>query len=163
MEQTTKGKIKLAGILNLIGAGICLLLLVGIFAAFYGGAIQFEGGDSGEGLGFAVSAVLLLVLFMLSFVPSCLIDLVWQTVFGIILLKRANAEQPDAPPKWTIVLSLIFKIISVPCFLFCALVVFSLLRHGAFLLGVALAAITVLLLIYLFVLYGFEVRARRTD
>lgn len=162
MEYTTK-RTKTAGILNLIGAGLCLLLLAGILAAFYGGAIQFDGENAGEGLGFAISAAVFLVLFMIAFVPICLVDLIWQTVFGIVILKKAGETTPRTPAKWAVILSLILKIISVPGFLFGAVVVFSLLRQGNPALGIVLAAATVLLLIYLFVLYAFEVRAKRAD
>lgn len=147
-----------AGIMNLIGAGLCLIGVVALFACMYGGVIGKDAeNDVESGVGFAVSVIVFLPFLLITFVPLCVTDAVWQTVFGIKLLRTGRPLS-----RGFYVTALILKILSALVFAFDSILIYGLAdAGGSKLLAGILAAAFLLLAVYQIVVGVVERKERK--
>lgn len=166
-ENEAAGKCRTAGAVNLIGAALCLLYLAVFFICLYSGVIGKDVGDDAQsGLGFAVFIIVGVPLFLFTFAPICVIDVVWQLAFGIRLLnveKRLEDGREALPARGAFILSGVLKILSVVLFAFGALLTYGIAEvGGSVALAVAFAVGALLLAAYEIVLFVMERKARRS-
>lgn len=154
-------KTKAAGIMNLIGAVLCFLYCAAFLICLYGGFFIVDGGSSGEGIGLAVAAVIFLPLLLICFVPICVTEIVWQTVFCVKLFRICAEAQRGENRRFSkapYVTSLILKILSVPLLGISMFFLYAFSRIG---LTWAFMIFTVLLAAYFIVTLTAENKSKR--
>lgn len=154
-------KTKTAGIMNLVGAVLCFLYLAAFLVCLYGGLLIGEGGGSEEGAGAAIAAVVLLPLLLICFVPICVTEIVWQTVFCVKLFRICAEAQRGENRRFSkapYAASLVLKILSIPLL---AVSMLFLYAFGSLGLTWAFTIFTILLAAYFIVTLAAENKSKR--
>lgn len=158
------GRFRAAGILNLIAAALYLLYLAVFFVCLFNGVIGKSVEDGTSGVGFAVAVIVCLTVFLVSVFPMMLVDVVWQIIFGLKLLRAADSDSEEnrrLPSRGVYIASLVLKIISFLIFVLGIVMIYGILSAGGSLpLTVFFVAFFAVLMVFLILLAVMEHRAR---
>lgn len=139
-----------AGIVGLISAIAFALLLLGVFFSFFSGILSLDYAGSDEnGLGYGVALMIFLPVFLILFVPTCVLGSVWHFVTSIRTLKMASGKcEICAQSRKMSVASSIIDIITAILLGLCAAIVYLLMVEGhvtALLFVIVAIVVTVIL------------------
>lgn len=105
-----------AGIINLCTAVAFVAALAGVVIGFFTG--MFDSGNSGgsdfsEGLGYVIAVILFVPAFLILFLPTSVVGIIWHTVTGVRIIRTITGKtEPRARSKKLSVWSGVVKIVS---------------------------------------------------
>ncbi len=121
------------GIINLCTAFAFFATLVGVCIGFFTGMFDSgnNGSDLGEGIGYVFAVILFVPAFLILFLPTSIVGIIWNTVTGVRIIKMvAGKAEPRARSKKMSVWSGVVKIVSSIFLILGSLALLTLMTAG---------------------------------